>query len=369
MSLDAVIAVNSGMASASATATAPASLFRATGNLSALLASVPPPGDWQLELLLWLQSLQHPDLTWIMGALTMLGDDLFYVAVLSLMYWSGSSAFADGRSGSHHRLNSSPNQHVKSSKRPQSRQDTFELMALVVFSVLLNIVIKNLVDAPRPFEAVSGIEGLWTFTAGSASFPSGHAQTAATFWLALASAGAGVRRGKRGRAVTIGIACAFVFLISLSRLYLGLHWPQDVLVGGLIGGVLGLMGLPLLKRFSRWCLIPTLALSAIGIFVFRDHSAVQLTGLLIGAFIGHAHIGSHLAAKVGEAPAPAVTPALLMLGILAVAAAYGTTTWLLTYLGLPELIVDGFATLETGLMVTWGVPALLEAATTGIKRV
>lgn len=368
MSLDAVTAVNVVSSSAAA--------LGVSGNLSALLTSVAPLGDWQLELLLWLQSLRHPVLTWIMGALTMLGDDLFYVAVLSVMYWTGSSAFADGRFGSRHRLSSSPNPYSGSAKRLQDRQNTFEFMQLVVFSVLLNIVIKNFVDAPRPFEAVSGIEGLWTFTAGSASFPSGHAQTAATFWLALVSTGGGVWKGRRGGAVTIGIACSFIVLISLSRLYLGVHWPQDVLAGGLIGSVLGLLGPSLLKRFSRWCLIPTLALSAIGIFIFLDHSAVQLTSLLIGATIGHANSGltaRSTGTAVNGADAnidtdtdlvPSAKPAHLLFGILTVAAAYGTTTWLLTAFGLPELVVDGLATLETGLMITWGVPALLEAATT-----
>jgi len=362
MLLDAVIAVNLDSAAA------PKLLFGATGNCLAMLASGLPLGDWQLELLLWLQSLRHPVLTWIMGALTMLGDDLFYVAVLSVMYWSGSGVLTYGRLGNAHRFRSSLELYSKSAKRPQSRQNTFELMLLVVFSVLLNIVIKNFVDAPRPFEVVAAIEGLWTFTAGSASFPSGHAQTAATFWLALVSVGAGVRRGKRGRAVTIGTACSLIFLISVSRLYLGVHWPQDVLAGVLIGGVLGLSGPSLIKRFCRWFPIPTLALSAIGIFVFQDHGAVQLTSLLIGAFIGHGHMVSHPAAKVGEALTPAAKPALLILGILAVAAAYGTTTWLLTYFGLPALVVDGLATLETGLMITWGVPALLEAAASGFER-
>jgi len=378
MSFDAITAVNLGMVSTSGL------LFGAFGNFSVLLTSAAPLGDWQLELLLWLQSVRHPVLTWIMGALTMLGDDLFYVAVLSVMYWTGSSAYAAGRFGSRHRLSSSPNPYSVSAKRPQNRQNTFELMQLVVFSVLLNIVIKNFVDAPRPFEALTGIEGLWTFTAGSASFPSGHAQTAATFWLALVSAGGGVRRGKRGGVVTIGIACSFIVLISLSRLYLGVHWPQDVLAGGLIGGVLGFLGPSLLKRFIRWCLIPTLALSAIGIFVFLDHSAVQLTGLLMGATIGHANSGltarsTGTAVKGADTDTgsdsdtdidlvPSAKPAHLLFGILTVAAAYGTTTWLLTAFGLPELIVDGLATLETGLMITWGVPALLEAATSGIER-
>lgn len=330
----------------------------ASGNLSALLASVAPAGNWQLALLLWLQSLRHPVLTWIMGGLTMLGDDLFYVAVLSLMYWIGSSTFADGHFGSHRlRANYQPSIENDGQQSALRRQNTFELMQLVVFSVLLNIVIKNLVDAPRPFEASSVIEGLWTFTAGSASFPSGHAQTAATFWLA---AGAGIWKRRRGRLATIGIACSIVFLISLSRLYLGVHWPQDVLAGGLIGGVLGLWGPSLLRQFSRWFYIPTFALSAIGILVFRDHSAVQLTGLLIGATIGHAQAGSD---PVGRAK-----PVLMFLGIITVAAAYGTTTWLLSAIGLQELVVDGLATLETGLMITWGVPALFEAVTSEFKR-
>jgi hypothetical protein len=47
-----------------------------------------------------------------------------------------------------------------------------------------------------------------------------------------------------------------------------------------------------------------------------------------------------------------------MLGLAVLVVAYGATTWLLSLIGLPEVIVDAAAALEIGLMVTWGVPAL-----------
>lgn len=307
-----------------------------------------PEGSWQLDLLLWLQSVRTPVLTQFMGALTMMGDDLFYVGLLSLMYWSSR------------------------------RQRAFELMGLVVMSVLLNVVIKNAVGAPRPFEIVSAVEGLWRFTAESASFPSGHAQTAATFWLALAFGGQGLAAGKGAEAATIGqrkvlalrlSACFAVFLIAVSRLYLGVHWPRDVICGGALGAGFGLLGPVLSRRLGgRWSWFPTFVLSVIGIFYFLDLSALKLTFLLVGATLGHHQMAGDLlrsrlegASTTDWLDAVKRLPQCLwkLFGIFLVGAAYGVTTWLLRGIGFSEAVVSAAATLETGLMVTWVVPALL----------
>lgn len=318
------------------------------------------PGGWQIDLLLWLQSVRHPALTLFMGGVTMLGDDLFYVAVLGLMYWKALGGANENRG-----LNgrSALNGKAKSGGS-FNRQDVMDLMSLVVLSVLLNIVIKHVVAAPRPFEVVQALEGLWVFTAGSASFPSGHAQTAATFWVALLSSGkffwSGGRRSSC-QARRIGTALLMVALICVSRLYLGLHWPQDVLAGAALGTILGFSGPVLSKIFNRWSLIPTLALAATGILVFQDDGAVQLICLLAGAVFGHwqgsrgemTQSGENL--RRGGPIVPALSLTLTFsLGLVAVAGAYLATTWLLTLAGLPEMVVKAAAAAEIGLMVTWG---------------
>lgn len=343
-----------------------AAVFGASGSL---------PGSWQVEVLLWLQSIRHPALTLIMGGVTMLGDDLFYVAVLGLMYWRASGlssataypgaeavgdvgACAAGASGSIGAAG------VGQTKGSFTRQDIIDLMRIVVLSVLLNIFIKNVVAAPRPFEVTQALEGLWVFTAGGASFPSGHAQTAATFWVALIFSGKyfakDPRKARRGiwgfdRA---GTAILAVSLISISRLYLGVHWPQDVLAGAALGTILGAGGTAASKAVRSWSVFPTIVLAFIGIFVYHDEGAVQLICLLAGALYGHKQNveGETSGVYLRRRSEPSIL--MLVLGLAVLVVAYGATTWLLSLIGLPEVIVDAAAALEIGLMVTWGVPAL-----------
>jgi membrane-associated phospholipid phosphatase len=104
----------------------------------------------------------------------------------------------------------------------------FILFSSTLFSVIGMGILKAIVRAPRPFQVLESIQGKRIETATGYSFPSGHTTTASSFYTALALA-------FRRRAVSIG--CAIVIaLVGISRLYLGVHWPNDVF-GGLVLGV------------------------------------------------------------------------------------------------------------------------------------
>ncbi|MCI8466091.1 MAG: phosphatase PAP2 family protein [Lachnospiraceae bacterium] len=102
------------------------------------------------------------------------------------------------------------------------------LAALAVDAVILNLGLKNLVQRARPYDQFSDLIPL-VGRLGDYSFPSGHSGCA------FAAAGVlylGSPKGKRGFGCgMLGLAV----LMGLSRLYVGVHFPTDVLAGALIG--------------------------------------------------------------------------------------------------------------------------------------
>lgn len=109
-------------------------------------------------------------------------------------------------------------------------------LSSITFCFLINnVLIKNLVGRTRPFDRYDDLVALIKHPTDS-SFASGH--TTCSF----ASAGILSRfLNKPLAAVTISYAC----LVAFSRLYLGVHYPSDVLVGFLIG----LIGSMLVYKF------------------------------------------------------------------------------------------------------------------------
>jgi undecaprenyl-diphosphatase len=81
------------------------------------------------------------------------------------------------------------------------------------------------------------------------SFPSGHALAAATFYPLLANDWARTRPHQATLAYAISVAIAFY--IGFGRLYLGVHWPSDVLAGWAIGAAQAIVGIRLRRRWRR----------------------------------------------------------------------------------------------------------------------
>lgn len=67
------------------------------------------------------------------------------------------------------------------------------------------------------------------------SFPSGHATSSAVIYLTLAALAGQVAPSRGARAYLIGAAILLVGAIGISRVYLGVHWPSDVLAGWSFG--------------------------------------------------------------------------------------------------------------------------------------
>lgn len=99
------------------------------------------------------------------------------------------------------------------------------LLALIIGALITNVTLKNLVARTRPYEVVDGLK-LLIARPRDYSFPSGHA--CASFAAAMVY----YRMAPKRWGVPAVILAA---LISFSRLYVGVHYPSDVLAGALIG--------------------------------------------------------------------------------------------------------------------------------------
>lgn len=98
-----------------------------------------------------------------------------------------------------------------------------------VTSLIVSTLLKELFDRPRP-DLVQQATRVYT-----SSFPSAHAMLSGSIYLMLGALLARRETRKRNKTVIMGCAAALIFVVGLSRVYLGVHWPTDVLAGWTAG--------------------------------------------------------------------------------------------------------------------------------------
>jgi undecaprenyl-diphosphatase len=103
------------------------------------------------------------------------------------------------------------------------------LIAAVAGGVLINVLLKHLFDRPRP-DFVPPL-----MRAESASFPSGHSLLSAVVYLTLGALLTRLVRHMKARIYIVATALFLSFIVGLSRIYLGVHYPTDVLAGWTVG--------------------------------------------------------------------------------------------------------------------------------------
>ncbi len=193
--------------------------------------SLQPVYEWGISVIRLFQAAAHPALTAFARFVTYLGEPALYILLLSALFWA------------------------------VDQKKAFRLAVAVCLSNALNIKLKESLGVHRPF--VHSPELQLTHAKGF-SLPSGHAQNSAAFWPALLldktnPTGKPIHRG----AITVSytpalrifrllVALLLPTLIGLSRIYLGVHYPTDVLFGWGIGALISLtviFGLPALQSF------------------------------------------------------------------------------------------------------------------------
>jgi len=121
------------------------------------------------------------------------------------------------------------------------REAAFDFLLLLGITVVVTEALKFAIGRPRPCDALSGVRSIAGYGCDAEfdpSLPSGHASRAFAFAAFIAFR----FRWRAGSA-----ALAFAFLVGLSRIYLGVHWPSDVLAGALLGLALAFA----VERMSR----------------------------------------------------------------------------------------------------------------------
>jgi undecaprenyl-diphosphatase len=121
----------------------------------------------------------------------------------------------------------------------------FFVFAAALTGTITNSILKLLFDRARP-DFVTHLTEV-----ASLSFPSGHAAMSAVVYLTLGTLLAATHRSFAFRAYFIGIAIALVILVGLSRIYLGVHYPTDVIAGWCFGTVWALGCRIVFRRFQQ----------------------------------------------------------------------------------------------------------------------
>lgn len=106
---------------------------------------------------------------------------------------------------------------------------TVFMLCAVVGGFVLSSSLKHLFDRPRP-----DLVPHQTYVM-SASFPSGHSMVSAVVYLTLGGLLARYIRDKRMKIYVLTLAVLTTVIIGCSRVYLGVHWPTDVLAGWTAG--------------------------------------------------------------------------------------------------------------------------------------
>ncbi|MBF8984332.1 phosphatase PAP2 family protein [Lutibacter sp. B2] len=208
----------------------------------------------QLEFLKYLQEMSNPFLDTFFILITNLGSEVFFILAITYIYWC-----VDKNMG-------------------------IRLFFIIMTSVYINNILKELFHIQRPIYA-EGINAVYKKSAPGYSFPSGHSQTIATFWIYL------MKKMKNKRLYIIGWSS--VIFVAFSRLYLRVHWPLDVIAGIVIAGSIVIVLDYTIEKMVKYeitysmNIIICAFISMILLLSNFNEIAVKILGLTTAALIGY----------------------------------------------------------------------------------
>ena len=130
--------------------------------------------------------------------------------------------------------------------RHYKKEKYLEIAKLCLFALILSGLIAGLLklsfQSPRPFTVLENVRQL-TIPTEPNSFPSGHTSSTLAVITVL------VWKLRENKAVVVLLAL-FAFLIGFSRIYVGVHYPLDVLTGAAVGIISGVVVLGVKNRLE-----------------------------------------------------------------------------------------------------------------------
>ncbi|MEG1965516.1 MAG: phosphatase PAP2 family protein, partial [Oscillospiraceae bacterium] len=188
----------------------------------------------ELEIIRFIQSFSSTMNDRIFEVITMLGEEFFVVAICTWIYWCYDKA--------------------------KGKYIAYSLFT----AITVNNIVKDIFKLPRPI-GQAGILSKRVETATGYSFPSGHTQTASTLWTSISILS--------GKVWVYVISILAVVLVAISRLYLGVHYPKDVLVGAILGIIIPFVSCYLFEKFRNELMIATITLIPLSLGLFFAESA------------------------------------------------------------------------------------------------
>lgn len=206
----------------------------------------------EVEILKYIQSFKNPILDIIFLIITMSAEVPVILISASILYWCINKKYGA------------------------------RLLFALNGNIALNTGVKEYFKSPRPI-GVEGIQSMRISTATGYSFPSGHTQIGTTFWVSVMS----ILKNKY-----MYVFGSIMFIcIGLSRLYLGVHWPVDVLFGWIFGIFFTLICNCIMieieesKKYSYFILIVIPMI--LGTLIINSVEYIKMAGLLSGFIVGY----------------------------------------------------------------------------------
>lgn len=213
---------------------------------------------WGIDVIKAIQGIESPGLTAVIKFITALGTEVFFLPVVLFIFWC-----VDEKRG-------------------------MRFGVVLIFSAWINLLLKDLLGQPRPFDIDPSVGLAFEPTYGA---PSGHAQASLVFWLSLA-AWFGKLYEKRRRLIWT-LSIFMVLLTAYTRLYLGVHFPTDVFAGWITGAAVLFFLFVLWPRLQKlFCSAGTRFGNIVAVALVLIMNSVypndrSLPALFLGFFIGH----------------------------------------------------------------------------------